>query len=295
MSETHSTDDYVLEVRNLHKEFPVYSRGLRKRVIDHVQAVNGVSFALRRGETLGLVGESGCGKTTCARAILRAIDPTSGEILFRKSDEKIVDMAKLDSASLKPLRKEMQMIFQDPMASLNPRMTIGDIVAEPLLIHNIGTRAERTKKVEAMLERVGLKPQHRQRFPHAFSGGQRQRVGIARALMLNPRLVVCDEAVSALDVSVQAQVINLLIELRQELGLTYIFVSHDLSVVRHISDRIAVMYAGKLVELGESEKVFNQPEHPYTQALLSAVPYPDPDHRMQPLRYDPERGVAVPA
>jgi len=232
------------------------------------------------GETLGLVGESGCGKTTTGRAILRAIKPTRGEVRFKADGGPPVDLAKLPEKALKPLRIKMQMIFQDPFSSLNPRMTVGDIVAEPLVIHKIGRRKEREERVMAMLSKVGLKPEHRTRYPHAFSGGQRQRIGIARALIMNPKLVICDEAVSALDVSVQAQVINLLQDLQKERGLTYIFIAHDLSVVKHICDRIAVMYAGRIVELAPTQALFDDPRHPYTQALLSAVPNPDPDKTM---------------
>ena len=269
----------LLSVRGLCKYFPVKSKGFLKKKIGEVRACDQISFDLKRGETLGLVGESGCGKTTTGRSILRALDPTSGEVLF-ESQSGPVDLAKLASGELKPLRTRMQMIFQDPFSSLNPRMTVGTIVREPLDIHGIGSMKEREEKVAHMLERVGLKPAHRSRYPHAFSGGQRQRIGIARALIMNPELVVCDEAVSALDVSVQAQVINLLQDLQKELGLTYIFIAHDLSVVKHICDRIAVMYAGRIVELATTEQLFEDPKHPYTKALLSAVPNPDPDKPM---------------
>jgi ABC-type oligopeptide transport system ATPase subunit len=275
-------EGHLLRVRNLCKYFPIYAKGLVKRQVDEVRAVDDVSFDLKPGRTLGIVGESGSGKTTCARAILRAITPTSGEVLFRSSGG-VVDLTRLHARDLKPLRREMQMIFQDPFSSLNPRMTVGDIVAEPLLIHNIGTRGERKRKVAEMLEKVGMPSIYMQRYPHAFSGGQRQRIGIARALILNPSLVVADEAVSALDVSVQAQVINLLEDLQEELDLTYVFVAHDLSVVRHICDEVAVMYQGKIVEFGEVDAIFNRPRHPYTKGLLSAIPSPDPDIVMQPI------------
>lgn len=289
----------LLRVRGLCKYFPVKGKGFFKKQIGLVKAADQISFDLLPGETLGLVGESGCGKTTTGRTILRALQPTAGSVLFRAdggdeplatvdepgaggaaSDAAFVDLAAVDDRRLKPLRTQMQMIFQDPFSSLNPRMTVGDIVGEPLVIHGMGNKAERTERVMDMLSKVGLKPEHRTRYPHAFSGGQRQRIGIARALVMKPKLVVCDEAVSALDVSVQAQVINLLAELQQELGLTYIFIAHDLSVVKHLCDRIAVMYAGKIVELATSQELFDRPNHPYTQALLSAVPNPDPDQPM---------------
>jgi oligopeptide/dipeptide ABC transporter ATP-binding protein len=266
----------LLRVEGLCKHFPIRSKGLRKKQVGVVKACDDVSFQLMEGETLGIVGESGCGKTTTGRTILRALAPTAGHVYFR-GEKGEVDLATLSLSDLKPLRTEMQMIFQDPFSSLNPRMTVGDIVGEPLLIHNIGTKEERTAKVMEMLEKVGMKPEHRTRYPHAFSGGQRQRIGIARALIMNPKLVVCDEAVSALDVSVQAQVINLLQDLQKELGLTYIFIAHDLSVVKHICDRIAVMYAGRVVELAKTDDLFENPQHPYTRALLSAVPNADPD------------------
>ncbi len=279
--------EWLLQVTDLQKHYPIYSKGLVRKQVGSHKAVDGVSFNLKPGETLGLVGESGCGKTTCVRAILRAIDPTGGKVLFR-SRKGLVDLCTLSPGQLIPLRREMQMIFQDPMSSLNPRMTVGEIVAEPLLIQKVASRSQSRDLVADILKRVDMLPEHMNRYPHAFSGGQRQRIGIARALILNPSLVVCDEAVSALDVSVQAQVIELLQQLQQEFKLTYIFVSHDLSVVRHLSDRVAVMYKGKVVEMNHADAMFANPAHPYTRALLSAVPYPDPRRKMQPIRYQPE-------
>ncbi len=270
----------ILSVRKLCKFFPVRAKSLLRRTIGQVKACNEISFDLLPGETLGLVGESGCGKTTCVRTVLRALSPTSGEIHFSAGGQ-TVDLASLGQRELKGLRTEMQMIFQDPFSSLNPRMTVGQIVGEGLRIHRIAPGAERRGRVAEMLAKVGLKPEHMQRYPHEFSGGQRQRIGIARALILQPRLVVADEAVSALDVSVQAQVINLLEDLQDEFDLTYIFVAHDLSVVRHIADRVAVMYAGRIVELAETEAIFQSPLHPYTQALIASVPHPDPDISME--------------
>ncbi len=268
----------ILEVKNLTKYFPIKS-GFFKRLVGNVQAVDDVSFNLIEGETLGLVGESGCGKTTASRCVLRAVDPTSGEINFRTSDGNSVDMASLNSRELRPIRKEIQMIFQDPFSSLNARMTLLDIVGEPLLVNGVSNREERLERVSELLTLVGLRPEYMQRYPHAFSGGERQRIGIARALALNPRVVVADEPVSALDVSVQAQVINLLMDLQEQLKLTYLFVAHDLSVVKQISDRVAVMYVGKMVEIASTKKIFEKPLHPYTEALLNAVPVPDPRKR----------------
>src|SRR5579859_8067646 len=272
--------DALLEVRHLKKFFPI-RKGFLRRQVGEVRAVDDVSFHLRPGETLALVGESGCGKTTTARCVLRAVDPTAGQVLFRAGNGSVVDVAAVPRGSLRPLRREMQMIFQDPFSSLNPRMTLLDIVGEPLLVHGVGNRQERIDRVAELLRLVGLRPEYMRRFPHAFSGGQRQRIGIARALALHPRLVVADEAVSALDVSVQAQILNLMLDLQAELGLTYLFVAHDLSVVKHISDRVAVMYVGQIVEMAESEPLFQTPRHPYTAALLSAVPKPDPRLRAQ--------------
>jgi peptide/nickel transport system ATP-binding protein len=265
----------LLEVRGLKKYFPI-AKGLRHRVTGHVRAVDDVSFTINEGETLGLVGESGCGKTTVSRCILRAIDPTGGQILYRTRSGQTVDLAPMRARDLQPLRQEIQMVFQDPFGSLNPRMTLLDNVGEPLLMHGMRDRGQRADRVAELLRLVGLRAEFMHRFPHAFSGGQRQRIGIARALATNPRLVVADEPVSALDVSVQAQVLNLLLSLQRSLRLTFLFVAHDLSVVRHISDRVAVMYVGQLVELAPTAVLFDQPLHPYTAALLRAVPVPDP-------------------
>ena len=266
----------LLEVENLKKYFPI-QRGLFKRVVGHVKAVDGVSFFIRQGETLGLVGESGCGKTTVGRLILRATEPTEGQVRFRR-DGNLVELTKINRQGMKPFRREMQIIFQDPFSSLNPRMTVMEIIAEPLRIHGVMQGDELKVRVRELLECVGMRVQHMNRYPYAFSGGQRQRIGVARALALNPKFIVCDEPVSALDVSIQAQVLNMLHDLQKELGLTYLFISHDLSVVEHISDRVAVMYLGGLVELSPSEELYANPRHPYTEALLSAVPSSDPDY-----------------
>ena len=270
----------LLAVRGLCKHFPVLSRGLRPRVTGVVKAVDDLSFDLAPGETRGLVGESGSGKTTTARCLLRALDPTAGEVRFRLPDGRTVDLAKLSSRDLKPVRPHVQMVFQDPFSSLNPRMTVGAIVAEPLIIHGLAHGTERDDRVAEVLRRVGLQPEHRERYPHAFSGGQRQRIGIARALVMRPSLIVCDEATSALDVSVQAQVLDLLKELQAEFRLTYLFVAHNLDVVRNFCDRVAVMRRGRIVELAPAAQLFAAPQHPYTRILLSAVPSPDPDVRM---------------
>ena len=268
----------ILEVEQLRKWFPI-RRGLLRKVVGHVRAVDGVGFEIRQGETLSLVGESGCGKTTTSRCILRALTPTGGAIRFRTQDGRQVDVAKVPKTELRPLRRQMQMIFQDPFSSLNPRMTIMDIIGEPLLVNGMSDLAARRKRVRELLEVVQLPAQYLNRFPHAFSGGQRQRIGIARALALNPALIVADEPVSALDVSVQAQIVNLLLDLQDRLGLSYLFVAHDLSVVKHVSHRVAVMYVGKIVEIAPTRSLFARPRHPYTEALLSAVPVPDPRRR----------------
>ncbi|MEE9285580.1 MAG: dipeptide ABC transporter ATP-binding protein [Dehalococcoidia bacterium] len=261
-----------MEVRDLKMYFPVTQGIIFQRKVADIKAVDGISFWIKKGETLGLVGESGCGKTTTGRAILQLYRPTSGEILFQGED-----LTKLRNRQLRPLRRHMQIIFQDPYGSLNPRMTAGGIIGEPLVIHNIAdSKAERVARVEELLDTVGLNPYMKGRYPHEFSGGQRQRIGIARALAVQPSFIVCDEPVSALDVSIQAQIINLLEELQDNFQLTYLFIAHDLAVVRHISDRVAVMYLGKMMELANRDEIYANPLHPYTKALLSAVPVPDP-------------------
>ena len=281
----------LLEIRDLKKHFPIV-RGFFNKVVGQVRAVDGISFSLYQGECLGLVGESGSGKTTVGRTILRAYDPTSGEIHFHLNGEEI-DIAHAPENRLKDLRRHMQMIFHAPYASLTPRMSIFEIISEPLLIHGVNDRIEREDQVRRLMEQVGLNPQHLRRYPHAFSGGQRQRIGVARALALRPQLIIADEPVSALDVSVQAQILNLLQKLRRDLGLTYLFIAHDLSVIRHIADRVAVMYLGKIVELAPVDRLFVHPSHPYTEALLAAVPAPNPLIRKAPLLLTGE--VADPA
>ncbi len=282
MSEQAQDGQVLLEVKDLKKHFPI-QRGFFSRTVGHVKAVDGVSFYVRQGETLGLVGESGSGKTTTGRMILRAHDPTAGEVWFEDREMGRVNIAELSKRQLRKLRRNIQMIFQDPYSSLNPRMTLLQIVGEPLKVNGVAEGKALQDRVAELLRVVGLRPEYMTRYPHAFSGGQRQRIGIARALALHPQLIVCDEPVSALDVSVQAQILNLLQDLQEEFGLTYIFVAHDMSVVEHISDRVAVMYVGKLVETAPTEELFANPKMPYTEALLSAVPKPDPKVRTEPI------------
>lgn len=281
--------EVLVRVKNLKKHFPIM-RGILRREVGAVQAVDGISLNIYKGETLGLVGESGCGKSTAGRTILQLLTPTAGEVQF--GDQVLTQMSK---SEIRKVRRDMQMIFQDPYASLNPRMTVGTIVGEPLQIHNIGDSKERTLRVQELLVLVGLNPYFINRYPHEFSGGQRQRIGIARALATNPSFIVADEPISALDVSIQAQVVNLLDDLKAELGLTYLFIAHDLSMIRYISDRVAVMYLGRIVELSERDEVFEHPLHPYTQALLSAIPIPDPEKEEKRQRLILEGDVPSPA
>ncbi len=282
-------DNVLLDVKHLKKYFPV-RKGIFRRVVGHVKAVDDVDLYIKEGETLGLVGESGCGKTTTGRSILRLIEPTGGQIKFRGkklagslSGGKAIDVAAASPNLMKLLRRDMQIIFQDPYSSLDPRMTVGAIVGEPLRVHGLAKGVEWEDRVEKLLDAVGLNPEQMKRYPHQFSGGQRQRIGIARALALEPEFVVADEPVSALDVSIQAQVINLLQDLQEQFGLTYLFIAHDLSIIKYISDRVAVMYLGKVVELARTESLFLNPKHPYTEALMSAVPVPDPEYKVDQI------------
>lgn len=279
--QTKTTTNNLLEVKGLKKYFPI-QKGLMRKTVGYVKAVDDVNFFVREGETLGLVGESGCGKSTAGRSIIRLYEPTAGQVLFQsrilgtEGKTKTVNLLDLKPEEMKLIRKEISMVFQDPINSLNPRMTVSDIVAEPMVIHGLDNGRETEEIIVHLLERVGLRPDHMRRYPHEFSGGQRQRIGIARALSLNPSLVICDEPVSALDVSIQAQTLNLLQDLQKDFNLSYIFVAHDLSVVEHISDRVAVMYVGKVAEIATADELYSHPLHPYTEALLSAVPKPDP-------------------
>ncbi len=292
MTNGQSQDNNILEVKDLKTHYPI-RKGLLRRVTGYVKAVDGVNFTLRRGDTLGLVGESGCGKTTTGRTIVRLLEPTAGSMRFNDPNLGWVNLDQMSRRELAPVRRNMQMIFQDPFSSLNPRLTVKRIVAEPLIINKVASGSELDDRVAELLRVVGMRPEYMSRYPHAFSGGQRQRLGIARALALNPRLIICDEPVSALDVSIQAQVLNLLEDLQADFDLTYIFIAHDLSVVEHITNRMAVMYVGKLVELAPTGELYDSPLHPYSEALMAALPIPDPRVRERPIRLPGE--VANPA
>ncbi|MBN1429191.1 MAG: ATP-binding cassette domain-containing protein [Anaerolineae bacterium] len=287
-------DSYLLEVNNLKMYFAI-TRGIMARLGGYTKAADDVNFFIRKGETLGLVGESGCGKTTVGRCIARAYEPTAGEILYRRADDTIVDLARLEGQILRQYRKDIRMIFQDPYSSLNPRMTVFEIVSEALKVNHMGTQSEMEDRVAYLLKRVGLRPEYMQRYPHAFSGGERQRVGVARALVTNPSLIICDEAVSALDVSIRAQILNLLEELQSDFDLTYLFISHDLSVIRHICDRVVVMYVGKIVEVASGLDLYMDPKHPYTEALMSAVPISNPRLRNKESRIRLSGEIADPS
>jgi oligopeptide/dipeptide ABC transporter ATP-binding protein len=286
-----SEQDIIMEVNSLKKYFPI-KKGIFRKTVGNVKAVDDVSFYIKEGETLGLVGESGCGKSTTGRCLIRLLDATDGEVKFKKNNE-MIDLNSLDKKELKKIRRDIQIIFQDPFSSLDSRMSVRDIIAEPLKLNKIGTKKERTDKVRELLQKVGLRDYQMNRYPHEFSGGQRQRIGIARALALNPDLIVCDEPVSALDVSVQAQIINLMKDLQEEMGLTYLFIAHDLSVIEYISDRVMVMYLGKIVEVADADEIYSNPEHPYTEALLKAIPIADP--RAKNVRLPLEGSVPNPA
>lgn len=291
---THTTEN-LLEVKNLKMHFPIRGAGAFSKVIGHVKAVDDVNFFIRSQETLGLVGESGCGKTTVGRCVVRAYEPTAGEILFREADRSMINLASLQHTQLRPYRQQIRMIFQDPYSSLNPRMTVFELISEVLRVNTTMPKSEIEDRVAYLLKRVGLRPEYIRRYPHAFSGGERQRIVIARALATNPRLIVADEAISALDVSIRAQILNLLEELQQEFHLTYLFIAHDLSVIRHICDRVNVMYVGKLVETADATALYTQPKHPYTEALLSAVPISNPRMRNTSRRIRLEGNIPDPS
>ncbi len=287
-------DGSLLEVNDLKMHFPI-EKGLFARVGGYVKAVDDISFSIRKGETLGLVGESGCGKTTAGRCIVRAYKPTAGEILYRRADDSVVDLAMLSRQGIRPYLRDIRLIFQDPYSSLNPRMTVFEIISEVLKVNKMASKSEMEDRVAYLLKRVGLRPEYMQRYPHAFSGGERQRIGVARALVTNPQLIIADEAVSALDVSIRAQILNLMEELQRDFNLTYLFISHDLSVIRHICDRVVVMYVGKVVEVAEGLDLYTQPKHPYTEALMSAVPVSNPRDRGRGKRIHLPGQVADPS